>query len=249
MAVTTVATGRSQGLLRYAPALAAALAVVALLLLAAAPVGWRAGWWHYRVSLLTLLPYAAYCGIAASAFGALTLVAGRSRLGTRVAIVLGLAVFYGPWTFSQKRQSVPPIHDITTDFADPPAYKAVMPARQAENANTTTYDAKIAEQQRQAYPAVQPATLPVPAADAFKRALAVAQSQGWTIVRSDPSAGEIEASQSSFWFGFTDDVSIRVRPDGSGSRVDMRSLARQGRSDFGVNAARIERFMTALKAG
>src|SRR5690349_17890510 len=114
MAVTTVVTGRSQGLLRHAPALAAALAVVALLLLAAAPVGWRAGWWHYRVSLLTLLPYAAYCGIAASAFGALTLVVGRSRLGTRgivlsaVAVVLGLAVFYGPWKFSQKRQSVPP---------------------------------------------------------------------------------------------------------------------------------------------
>ncbi len=70
---------------------------------------------------------------------------------------------------------------------------------------------------------------------------------GWTIVASDPATGRIEASQTSRWFGFTDDIVIRVAAHGTGSRIDMRSLSRQGRSDFGVNAARIRAYMRALK--
>ena len=57
----------------------------------------------------------------------------------------------------------------------------------------------------------------------------------------------IEASQSSFWFGFVDDVVIRVQPAGAGSRVDMRSLSRQGVGDLGVNARRVRAYMAALK--
>ena len=64
---------------------------------------------------------------------------------------------------------------------------------------------------------------------------------------ADAGAGRIEASQTSRWFRFTDDIVIRVTPDGPGSRVDMRSLSRQGRSDFGVNAARIGAYMGELK--
>jgi uncharacterized protein (DUF1499 family) len=60
-------------------------------------------------------------------------------------------------------------------------------------------------------------------------------------------AGRIEATQASFWFGFVDDIVIRVEPVGSRSRVDMRSHARQGRGDLGVNAARIRRYMAELK--
>ena len=70
---------------------------------------------------------------------------------------------------------------------------------------------------------------------------------GWHVVAADPASGRIEASQTSRWFRFTDDVVIRVIGHGSGSRVDMRSLSRQGRSDFGVNAARIRLFMAALR--
>src|SRR5262249_26478987 len=62
---------------------------------------------------------------------------------------------------------------------------------------------------------------------------------GWTIVASDADAGRIEASQQSRWFRFTDDIVIRVVGDEAGSRIDMRPTSRQGRSDYGVNAARI----------
>jgi uncharacterized protein (DUF1499 family) len=70
---------------------------------------------------------------------------------------------------------------------------------------------------------------------------------GWTILAADPQAGRIEASQQSFWYGFTDDIVIRVAAAGSGSRIDIRSSARHGRSDFGVNAARVRRYLAALR--
>ena len=89
----------------------------------------------------------------------------------------------------------------------------------------------------------------LPPADAFERALAAAQAMpGWIDIAYDKKAGRIEASQRSFWMGFTDDVSIRVARHGSGSLIDVRSLSRQGQGDFGVNAARVEAYLAALKA-
>jgi uncharacterized protein (DUF1499 family) len=78
--------------------------------------------------------------------------------------------------------------------------------------------------------------------------LAAAKSQGWTIVKTDPAAGTIDADQQSRWFGFTDDIAVRITPNGSGSRIDVRSASRQGRGDFGVNAVRVGGYLAALRA-
>jgi uncharacterized protein (DUF1499 family) len=83
---------------------------------------------------------------------------------------------------------------------------------------------------------------------AFNEALDVAASMpGWTVVASDIDPGRIEASQQSRWFRFTDDIVIRIVGDEDGSHIDMRSASRQGRSDYGVNAARIRAYMRALR--
>jgi uncharacterized protein (DUF1499 family) len=74
----------------------------------------------------------------------------------------------------------------------------------------------------------------------------VARDLGWEIVATAPAEGRLEATARTRWFGFRDDVVVRVRPDGSGSRVDVRSVSRVGRSDLGTNARRIERFLAAL---
>jgi uncharacterized protein (DUF1499 family) len=95
---------------------------------------------------------------------------------------------------------------------------------------------------------VVPIMTRLPVRMAFNEALDVAASMpGWTIVASDVDAGRIEASQQSRWFRFTDDIVIRVVVDGEGSRIDVRSTGRQGRSDYGVNAARIRAYMSALR--
>ena len=105
----------------------------------------------------------------------------------------------------------------------------------------------IAAQQKKAYPDLKPAVLGVPPAQAFDRAVDAAKKQGWEIVAAVPAAGRIEATDTTRWFGFKDDVVIRVRPEGAGSRVDVRSVSRVGRGDVGTNARRIRGFLDALR--
>ncbi len=81
----------------------------------------------------------------------------------------------------------------------------------------------------------------------YTKALAAAEAVGWEILKSDPKAGRIEAVATTFWFGFKDDVLVRVTPDGSGSRVDVRSKSRVGRGDSGTNARRIQAYFERLK--
>ena len=105
----------------------------------------------------------------------------------------------------------------------------------------------VAVQQERAYPDIRPALLAVAPITAFQRALAAARTQGWEIVAAAPAEGRIEASDTSFWFGFVDDVVIRVTPTDEGSRVDIRSKSRVGGSDVGINAKRIRKFLAELQ--
>lgn len=242
------------GLARGAAVLGFALAIIALVLLVAGPIGWRAGWWHYRVGLLTLMPDAGYVGMAAVAISGLALVVGIRRIarGGVVLAVLGLLIggsaAYFPLHWNSERGVHPRLNDVTTDVDNPPSLAFAEPMRQAEHGNPVAYGgAKIAEVQQKFYPDIKPAILDVPPPKAFDRALAAAKAKGWTIVKADPAAGIIDASERSRWFGFTDDIAIRVAAAESGSRVDIRSAARQGRGDFGVNAARVRGYLTALR--
>jgi uncharacterized protein (DUF1499 family) len=254
MTIATSSSTTRRSLLRPMPLLAAALATIALVLLAIGPLGWRAGWWNFRFALQTLMPWAGYFGIAALSLSGLALLLGRSRIewhGVAIAVAAfaaGGLIAYVPWHYDHMRNTVPPIHDITTDADNPPAFAAAAAARTAEGGNSVVYEGgKIAVQQHSAYPDIGPANLAMGRPDAFNRALDTARGMGWTIVAVDEAAGRIEASDKSRWFGFIDDIVIRVAATGSTSRVDIRSSSRLGRSDFGVNATRIRAFLAALR--
>lgn len=241
-------------LVQYGALLALVLAVLALLLLAIAPAGWRLGWWHYRFAFTWLMTSSGCVALAAAALALLAILLGRSGLGVvggamaGAALIIGALLVYVPLHYNRLRSTVPRIHDITTDTEQPPEFAAVLPARAAEQAATAHYEGQaLAMLQKAAYPDVAPLRAPVGAERAFAAALEVTNAMpGWTIVASDPVARRIEASESSTWFRFTDDIVIRIIADGPGARVDMRSLSRQGRSDFGVNAARIRSYMGRL---
>ena len=223
-------------------------AVVALLLLMASGPGTRMGLWNFR-SGLHLLKWVAYGGIAAGVLGLLGAILGGARGISVLALFAGLAALAVPIGFRRIASGVPAIHDISTDTQDPPAFRAVLPHR-AKTSNPPEYDGpEVAQKQQQAYPDLRPLVLPDPPARVFERAVAAARGLGWEVVDVSPNAaeGRIEATDTTFWFGFKDDVVVRVRPEGTGTRVDVRSKSRVGRSDVGANARRIRRFLEKLQ--
>ena len=106
--------------------------------------------------------------------------------------------------------------------------------------------AETAAKQHGAYPDIRTVELALPPDAAFARALDTAKSFGWVIDATDAPSGRIEATATTPWFGFHDDIVIRVTPAANGSRVDIRSLSRVGRGDMGVNAKRIRAFLAKL---
>lgn len=224
----------------------AAAVFAALLLLLAGP-GVRLGLWTFRLGF-SMLRWGAYLGLAAAVVALLQLLWRRTRgpspwplLG---ALVLGLIAVGVPWYWLRLAERVPPIHDISTDTQDPPQFVAVLPLR-AGAPNPATYGGdSVAMAQKQAYPDIGPLELAgaTPGA-AFDRALAAARHAGWAIVAADSAEGRIEATATTGWFGFKDDVVIRIRPDGSASRIDVRSVSRVGGSDVGTNARRIRSYL------
>lgn len=224
------------------------LSVAALLLVIAAGPGTRLGLWDFRVGF-QLLRWGAYAGIAGAGLGLVSLLwrpPGSPLWRPLVAIGLGLVATLIPWSWLEQARRVPPIHDITTDTERPPEFVAILPLRAAAPNPATYGGPAVAAQQRSAYPDIGPLRLDLPPGDGFARALAAARASGWEIVAADSAAGRIEATATTGWFGFKDDVVIRVTPEGGGSRVDVRSVSRVGMSDVGANAKRIRAYLKRL---
>jgi len=233
-------------------ALALVIAGVSLLCAILAGLGYRWGWWPLGVAF-SMLRYAAYAGIAGLVLGIVAAVRTWTAATLRgfwaalLAVAVGLVVAGTMYQWLLQAKKVPPIHDITTDPADPPAFVAVLPLRQGA-ANPAEYGGPaVAAQQEKAYPDIRPLHLALPPARAFQAALTAARDMGWAIDASVPTAGRIEATATTFWFGFKDDIVVRIRPDSAGSRVDVRSVSRVGKSDVGTNAKRVRAYLARVK--
>jgi uncharacterized protein (DUF1499 family) len=173
-----------------------------------------------------------------------------SKNGTWLAFIAGLAVTLFNVN-SMRSMGGPPIHDITTDTTNPPMFVAAIAAREADKAaNPPMYfAAEVAPLQQQAYPDLQTIVVTKPADEVFARAEAIAQELGWEVIDVSRADGRIEATASTRWIAFRDDVVIRVVNAGTETRVDLRSKSRVGRGDAGENARRIRAFRERLLAG
>jgi uncharacterized protein (DUF1499 family) len=232
--------------------LALLAAIVSAVAVAATGPAYRAGV-DLGTVFFVMFPIGVYAAMAAGALAVVWLIVAivqRSTAGLGLviaALVMGGVAAAFPLSMRAIGQSVPPIHDITTDTANPPVFVAIAPLR-ADAPNGVDYKAdENVEPTKQAYPDIQPLVTDVPRADMFKRAEAVARGMGWEIVATDPDTGRIEATDTSLWFGFKDDIVIRIEAEGEGSRLDIRSMSRVGKSDLGKNAERIRKFFAALK--
>ncbi len=213
----------------------------------------------YRLGIVGLggafgmITYGAYGGMLAvliTVIGLILLLAARRReyfIRIIVGITLGVIAWGVPYMWLKKAESVPAIHDITTDTANPPQFQADILALRKGAANSTVYGGpKIAALQEKAYPDIQPMLFSLPLSQVYAAALQTVETRGWKLVSNDPATGIIEATATTFWFGFKDDVVIRIVPNGTGTRLDIRSESRIGTSDVGRNAQRIRAFRAAL---
>ena len=210
----------------------------------------------YRTEMLPVLP--ALLLVGAGLLVALwALVRGvlwvlrRRRQQQNLAVVilaLGAGVVAVPIAALMPAIGAPVIHDITTDTDDPPLFDAIVAIR-GEESNSLDRPPELAATQRAAYPDIQPLVVGRPPAEVLDMSRAVAEALGWEIVTVDPGRGFMEATDTTVWFGFKDDVAVRLRPvGGDATRVDVRSISRVGGGDMGANAARIRRFMEGLQA-
>ena len=232
------------------PKLPLAVAAIAALLLLCAGPGVRLGLWEYGTGFL-LMRIAFFVGLAAVSLAMILFALPRMRQNNAImlssALLLGAVVAWIPWNGLQTARSLPFIHDVTTDMQDPPAFVAVLPLR-ADAPNPPEYAGEaVAELQREGYPDIQPLQVNRPVGETFDLALATAREQGWEIVAAVPDEGRIEATATTTWFGFKDDVVIRVAAKDGGSRVDIRSKSRVGGSDVGANAQRIRAYVATLE--
>jgi uncharacterized protein (DUF1499 family) len=227
------------------------LAVLAGVAAIISGLGTRWGWWDYRMGL-TLLRVSAISGsitVIVSIVGGVLARHERRRtifLAPAAGILIGVLTVGIPWWLVHKAKQLPVINDITTDETNPPQFKAIIPLR-VDAENSVVYKGlEVASQQRKAYPYIRPLVLPNSPAMSFDMALATAKNMGWQIINSNPKEGRIEAVATTFWFGFKDDIVIRVTPELKGSRVDMRSASRVGKGDIGTNAERVRTFLQSM---
>lgn len=232
----------------------AGFAVILAVASITAGLGTRMNWWGFRTGF-SLLKWAAYAELAVAAVSITGCIFAASRCpGSTLTLfvlagVISIAVVIVPLRMYLIVRSVPAIHDITTDTENPPQFDLILSMRKG-TLNPAEYGGpEIAQQQKKAYPDIAPVLTDTLPSQAFETARSAVQAMGWELVSADPVKGHIEATDTTFWFGFKDDIVIRITPQNRGSRIDIRSLSRVGRSDVGANANRIRRYLTALKKG
>lgn len=220
--------------------------------------GTRFGWWDYSTGLSIIhdaaLPtLVAAIGSAVGLFVALIGARGLAPLALLAAVLAGLAAS-APIRMKQLVEANPIIHDVTTDFSDPPQivvgalYKRVNPPEYNAEATVQRSDLPLAQTQQKAFPDIEPMHLAMSIEEAASQSRRVVQSMGMKILKDEAIEGgwRIEAADTSFWFGFVDDFVVRIREDGEGVRIDLRSKSRVGGSDLGENARRIRTFIKKM---
>ncbi|HZS65092.1 MAG TPA: DUF1499 domain-containing protein [Xanthobacteraceae bacterium] len=162
------------------------------------------------------------------------------------ALAIGIALLAYPAYLGFLAYRLPAIVDVTTDFDDPPQFEIIARLR-PRGANPVAYAGDAAaDLQREAYPNVAPLIVTTTPQQTFDAALAVITKRRWSILDQQPPQagrrdGHIEAVARTPIMGFREDVVLRVRADGDGARLDVRSASRYGRLDFGSNASRIQK--------
>jgi len=257
-----MAAGTKSDWARRITSLALVLAVGAVAAALIGAVGAGRGLWHFRIGF-EVLHFAFWAAAAGAVLGLAGLVLTRGRpkpmLGNLVATVVAAAFLLYVGSLLRTAKAVPAIHDATTNLEDVPKFERLsvradnlekIPDEGRADLKRLAPEARWKAVHRLHYGDLHTIRLAADVPSAVRRAAALARGRGWTLALVDPAAGQVEATATSRFFRFKDDIVIRVRPSpAGGSLVDMRSVSRVGQSDLGVNAARVRAFMADLARG
>lgn len=209
-------------------------------------LGTRIGLWQPRMGLgLFALGALAVltCGVCATvAYFARRRKGTEGNAYTDAPIFAAVLLLLWMFPFARSGLTTPAIHQVSTDVVDPPVFSSVLSLR-GPDANPIVLTPETIEAQREHYPWIRTLIVPRRADEAYATALRVVEElMALEVIDADPTQRIIEATDSSFWFGFKDDMVVRIRFGESGTRVDVRSVSRFGGGDLGVNADRVAEF-------
>lgn len=243
--------------LKFTTKLMLMLSVLSWVVLCAGPLGYKSAALPLQAAMLSLI---VSLGIAFVTFIlSVTLLLWSKGKGLNqnqkflvVAILITLMPNLLVGTQLKKATSLPEIHDITTDTLNPPVFHDIVALRKgAPNSLKYQLDGAaetLAALQRSAYPDLKTVATSLSSQHVLELSVQILQDQGLDVVNVDPANNIIEATATSFWYGFKDDLVVRIQAVEPGSRVDLRSVSRVGRSDVGANAARIRAFIQRFKS-
>lgn len=231
------------------------IAIIGSLMFLLSGYGYQWGWWGLGLAFRTLIPGAAIAAV----LGLVLLIVyavlnrksdkkyeGKWMIYTSLILCLAVLGNFGYW-YMEIQKGYPPIHDITTDTENPPEFETIVPLR-ADAPNKTEYGGEeVAKQQKSFYSGLETLRLEVTPGRAYDKALKAAREMPWQIVAENKEELRIEAYDKLPWFGFIDDVVIRIDTTRQGSKIDVRSVSRVGRGDLGVNADRIKDYLAEIK--
>ncbi len=211
--------------------------------LAAYGTGW--GWWHFIAGLLGVVAAVVLALIAAVA-AIVALI--RKPAGLRRHALIGLIatlplLAVAGWAIA-RATSYPLTHEVTTDLVNLPAYQTLR-VREDRFLGLDGGEAEWRAIHAKAFPDIRPVTVATSPAETLAKAKVLILASGWEIAAERPDS--IEATATLTPFKFKDDIIIRVTPDGTGSRIDMRSISRVGEGDLGFNAERVRAFLAEVK--
>jgi len=257
-----MAAGTKRDWGRAITALALVLAVGGVAAALAGAVGAGRGLWHFRIGfeVLHFAFWAAAVGAVLALIGlVLTRGRGKMMLSNLLALVVAAGFLLYVGSLIRTAKSVPAIHDATTNLDDVPQFERLavrfdnldkIPDEDRPDLARLAPEARWKAVHRLHYADLHTLRLAADVPSAVRRAAALARGRGWTLALVDSGAGRVEATATSRFFRFKDDIVIRVRPaPAGGSLVDMRSVSRVGQSDLGVNATRVRAFMADLARG
>ena len=238
------------------------LAVAAVVVFFGAAFGSGVGLWGWQAGL-GALPWTGLVALIALIVAIVGIILDRRKdrktrwplLGIGTLVSLGFIGYLA--SYAMTIASLPAIHDVTTDLADPPQFSALtLRADNWDNIPGADDGAMRGMNPRQrwatlhqdAYPDIRSVRIDQPVAEVIEKAKRLAEDRGWEIANVDPASGHLEATATISLFRFKDDVVIRARAaeNGAASIIDMRSVSRVGVHDLGANAKRVRQFLSDL---